>query len=347
MNPEPSPSAPYTISLLRSADELARWDGFVCQSPQANPFASLTWLQTSARLLDCALDIWVAARGDDWLCGAPVFWRRRLGQRVGFVPPLSAYHSFLYSPRLAASRYPSKVTAEHLALSRALAQALMKRYGTVKHLLHWTVADVRPWQWLSWDAIPRYSYHLSLDAEPAFSHAVRKHIRKCNEAGFTLSTDWNLAGFWQLYQQTQDRQRFSAGLDRGAFFELAEAMKGSAQAWMISALSPQGEMAASRIELSLPGSHCLFDWVAGGAPEFLASGVNPWLMRKPRPSARQRGYTLWDLCGADVEPVARFKGEFGGQLVHYFQVESPRPWFWQSLRALRGAALRLKRRVAR
>lgn len=347
MNPEPSPAESYTILLLHSAEELARWDGFVRQSPQANPFASLTWLQTTARLLHGGLDIWVARRGEDWLCGAPVIWRPRLGRRIGFVPPLTAYHSYLYSPRVLASRYPSKVTAEHLALSRTLAQAMMKRYGTVKHLLHWSVEDVRAWQWLGWDAIPRYTYHLSLDSEPPFSHAVRKHIRKCTDAGYSISTDWNLQEFWQLYQQTQDRQRFSVGLDRGAFFELAEAMKACDQAWMITARSPRGEMATSRIELSLAGSTCLFDWVAGGDPAFLTSGVNPWLMTQTASLARQRGYALWDLCGADVEPVARFKSEFGGQLVHYFQIESPQPWLWQSLRDLRGAVANLKRRIAR
>jgi hypothetical protein len=49
----------------------------------------------------------------------------------------------------------------------------------------------------------------------------------------------------------------------------------------------------------------------------------------------EQGFNKWDLCGAGFETIARFKGEFGGELTLYFQIDSPLSPFkkaWQTLK---------------
>ena len=92
----------------------------------------------------------------------------------------------------------------------------------------------------------------------------------------------------------------------------------------------------------MPGSETLFDWVAGSAADKLSVGANPWLMMQIAAEARRRGYSRWNLCGAAFENVARFKSEFGGELVHGWTVErrTALEWGHQEARALAGKLLR-------
>jgi hypothetical protein len=68
-------------------------------------------------------------------------------------------------------------------------------------------------------------------------------------------------------------------------------------------------------------------WLAGGVRAHLASGVGSWLMLEVASELGRRGHAEWDLCGADLKGVARFKGELGARLEHYFEVKAPLgPW---------------------
>ncbi len=307
--------------VINDEADFERWDRFVADSPQSNPFATSHWLKAVSHALDINTDLWVTAGGEEWLAGVPIYYRQRFGRKAAVLPPLTPYNSYLYRP--ATGSYPSKTTSEHIAITRSLSGAVIKHYSRLSHLLFPTIDDIRPWSWAGWNAIPRYTYHLEPDKDLPVSHAIRKHMKKCDKAGFSISFDWDLEKFWSIYQVTQQRQVFGIGMSRESFFALADTMHENGLAWMASAVSPEGEAAAARIELAIPGTAGIFDWVAGSLPKFLSTGVNPWLMMQIAAKAREEGYRFWDLCGADFEAIARFKSEFGGKLIHYFQISAP------------------------
>lgn len=323
----------FNIFKLETTEEFLQWDKFLLQSKQGTPFCTSYWFNNVCKIFNAKYDIIVLYKGENWLAGVTVLYKSFLyGKKRCWISPLTAYNSFIYAENQ--SIYPNKVTAEHIAVSKTLARFIQQRYIGVKHLLSPSIEDVRPWQWSGYKAVPRYTYHINLIKELMLSHSVRKHIRKCSDAGFTVSWKWNMAHFWQVYQHTMSRQSFGIGMSKMQFFDLANQLYDAGLAWMGTAYEPAGTPVSSRIQLAVPGSGKLFDWVAGAHPAFLKSGVTPWLMVQFLREAYHREYHIWDLCGADYESIARFKSEFGGKIVHYFQVQSQNSFLEYSLYGL-------------
>jgi hypothetical protein len=248
--------------------------------------------------------------------------------------PLAAYSTVLF--RASAGGHPASWESERIQASQALAKALVRRYRLISLLLSPAIQDSRGWSWEGWGVRPRYTYLLDLRSPPTPTDSVRRHLRKCEEAGCRMDTEWNLEAFWTIFDETRERQRFGTRLDRVAFMRMADGLHTAGLAWMATARSAGGEPLSSQIVLSIPGTPGAFMWVAGTRPAQLASGVSAWLMLEIAAEAGRRGHEFWDLCGADYPTIARFKRELGAALVPYFQVDSPH-------NLLERAALSLKR----
>lgn len=324
----------YDVRRITAPEDHARWDAFVSRSPQANPFATRAWLSGAAAVSGASFDLWIATKGDEWVAGVPVTTRRRAGLRYYLGLPLAAYSTFVYRPPCGA---PSSLTFEHIQVTQLLTDALRGEYRKISLLLSPTIDDVRPWTWAGWRAIPRYTYRLDLSRDLRAADSVRRHVRKCDAAGYTHTLDWDLDRFWPIFEATRGRQGFGMRFGRESFFGLADALRAAGIAWMVTGLSPGGVPAASQIVLSIPGTAGAFMWTAGTRPDQLASGVSAWLMMRIAAEARARGHGFWDLCGADYPSIARFKSELGGDLEHYFQVDAPLGWIERGLGAARRA----------
>jgi hypothetical protein len=318
-----NPTQPIRVSLL-SEKEFGRWDRFVAESPQANPFAAVAWCKAVSEVLDFGYHIWVVSKGDEWLGGIPVFWRRRHGRFVCVQPPLCAYSSILYSPIISRASYPSKVTFYFLEVTKYLEGTLSTRYSSSRLKLLPSIADTRAFQWTGWNVTPNYTYIIDLTRDLQCSHSVRKHIRKCREGNAVLSLEWQFNQFCALAEDTATRQgQGFGGITFPSLDQLASRMRDAGLAWMATALSSDGQPLASRIQLAIPGSSTAYDWVAGSSSAHFSLGGSPWLMIKIAESAKLRGYSNWDLCGANYENIAQFKSQFGGELVHGWVLTGP------------------------
>jgi hypothetical protein len=320
------------------------WDDWVRASPQGNPFATTACLQGMAGVLGLEADLWSVTEDGALAAALPVLARRRLGARTNHGVPLYAYTSPLFSPDLLRSSYPASVTARYLELSGVLARGLCRAYGSAVLKFLPDLQDVRPWLWTGWTAQPAYTYLLDLGRELRVAPSVRKHVRKGNEAGHRFSLDWDLDAHCALLRSTVRRQGVWTGLPEARFRPLAQCLHQQGLAWMGTCLSRDGEPLSSRVELGIQGGNrSLYDWTAGSLAERLAAGATPWLMVRMVEEARARGYASWDLCGASVASVARFKSEFGGRLAVAFLVQSPRCLTESALQDGRSLAARLLR----
>jgi hypothetical protein len=245
-----------------------------------------------------------------------------MGGRWHLGLPLASYNSFVYRP--SASSHPESVTQEHLEVSRALIQATHGRLKNWDLMLVPSITDVRPWLWSGWTARPRYTYVLDLSRPLPVSHAVRKHLRKCQDAGMKLDGEWNLDALCAVFDATQERKGFGLRLTADRFRRFAGELHEAGLASMQVAHAADGEPAAGHVLLAVPGTDACFHWVVGTHSRYLTSGVSAWLMVETAAEMARRGFRSWDLCGADFPSIARFKSNLGGTLVPYFQVEAPR-----------------------
>ena len=327
----------FEVRRLEPTEVEARWDTFLARSDQANPFSSRVWLHAAPGMVGASVDHWVLLKGQEWIACVAVPFRRPFGRTLYRGLPLAAYSSVLY--RAGAGGTPSSLESERLEATRTLAKALARHYRLVSLMLMPSIDDVRAWQWEGWRAVPRYTCTLDLTSPGRPADSVRRHVRKCAEAGVTFDREWDLEKFWSIFDETRERQGFGSSLSRTSFFALAQALGDAGVAWMATARSASGEPVSSQIVLSVPGTPGAFMWVAGTRGAHLASGVSAWLMLEIAAEAARRGHRYWDLCGADYPSIARFKRELGASLGHYFQVDAPRS-------VLENWAVRLKRRHA-
>lgn len=310
----------YAVRRL-AGDDLRLWDAFVTASPQANPFSTTCWLDYAAEAVGAKNEVWVVSKGDSWLAGVALS-SRVLGGRWHLGLPLASYNSFIYKPNL--STHPESITLEHIEITHALIDGTRGRLRNWNLMLVPSIKDVRPWLWSGWTARPRYTYLLDLTRPLPVSHSVRKHLRKGQDAGFRLDTEWNLDDLCSVFSATQERKGFAVRLDPERFRRLSEGLFRGGLASMKIARTPEGDPIAGHVLLSLPGAADTFHWVVGTHSQYLTSGVSPWLMVETASEMARRGYRSWDLCGADFPSIARFKSNLGGTLVSYFQVEAPR-----------------------
>jgi hypothetical protein len=308
---------------LRTTEHAARWDAIVRASPQANPYSTSRWARAVHDAIGIEHDLWIVEKGEAWLGGVLVPVRSRFGQRAGVVTPVTAYSSPVYAESLYKSALPSKVTANLIEVGKPLAEAVASSYSAARHVMLPAVSDVRPWQWSGWTATPSYTFHLDIARELPLSHSVRKHVQKCERNGAQVSDTWDFDAFWSVQESTVVRQGVRLGVTRDELFAMTDAMHRAGLAWMLTARDADGSVLSSRVLLGIAGTSTVFDWVAGSDATKLSTGASPWLMTKVAQEAARRGFTYWDLCGAQFESIAKFKGEFGGALVHGFVVSAP------------------------
>lgn len=318
----------YEIRRLTPAD-LEAWDAFVLRSPQGHPFALRAWLETAAAAAGLTLEYWAAAKGDQWVAAFAASYRSVAGRSYHVGLPLTPYSPVLYRPRQ--SGHPASRTHEHLDVTKQLVETLTRRYRAIKLLLPPEIDDVRPWIWAGWEARPRYTYELDLEAGPQPTESLRRYLRKSAEAGFRATTDWDFSMFRQVFDETRERQAFAVEMSASGLERLGTALHGRGAAWMVTALLPDGRPASSQIMLNLPEGAKTYVWLAGTRSDLMSSGVSGWLMFEIAAEARRRGCRTWDLCGADYFGVAQFKAELGPRLEHYFEVDAPRSWIEKGL----------------
>lgn len=311
----------FSPRRLEGDADLARWDDFVAASPQANPFSTTAWLLNAGAAVGADLEFLVVEKGDRIVAGVAIP-SRELGGRWHLGLPLAAYETFLYRSR--ADSHPAGATSEHLEVSAALIGARQKQLRNWSLLLSPAITDVRPWIWTRWDVRPRYTYVLDVSKPLNVSATVRPRLRKAAEAGMTLHGEWDLDALWSVFADTQGRQGFGVRLTRESFSRLAQSLHAGGLARMEIARAADGEPAAGHILLAVPGTSTAFQWVAGTHSRYFKSGVSAWQTVESATELGRRGFQAWDLCGADLASVARFKSDLGAELVVYYQADAPR-----------------------
>lgn len=298
-----------------------RWDDFVGASAEGTPFATSAWIELAAAAAGATVHHWIVRKGDEWVAAVAIPHRRVGGREVYVGLPSAAYSSPVY--RRDPGGHPAAAISERLAVTRTLLDAIHPRYACLNLFLSPAITDVRPFVWTGWSARPRYTAILATDGTARPSDSVRRHLRKCAEAGLVTTDEWDWPGFWNVFDDTRRRQGFPLPLSRDKMERLASGLRERGVAWMLHARAPGGPTLASHIVLSAPGMSTASMWVAGVVTTELASGVGSWLMMEVAAELGRRGHTEWDLCGADLEGVARFKAELGSRLEHYFEVDAP------------------------
>jgi len=198
--------------------------------------------------------------------------------------------------------------------------AYLGRYASWKANLPDTIADLRP---LQLDKASegsfrfRYTYIVSLLEDPALlrSPGVRKELRAASEQGFSMQQSTDIAAFRALHEPlAKDRGFFDAKAFDSLDALTADLLyQGLAELWLCH--DAQNQAVAGRVVvLGEPGGTA-YGWLSATIDSAQQQGAGLWFMAETLNVCRQKGFAAFDMCGANLDGVSRFKAKFGGRLV--------------------------------
>lgn len=302
----------------RLQEDDTEWDAFVGTAVGGSVFSKSAWLQCAAGALQQPVRRYGLYRNGVLVAGASGAESRRSGLGKLTTPLLTPHGGILLAP--VGGKGPAKAEAEAARAISRLAAALQERYDYVQLSLAPAVADVRHFSWAGWQARVRYTYLFETgDADALWERLERRTrtvIRKAEKGGFTVSASDDFALLRRLYEKIFGDQDGSLPVGGAQVERFAEAACAAGLAQMHQVRSADGEVAAM-VAFAL-GEDTAYAWLPGAEPALANTGglsLLYWQYLKACPRPR------FDFVGANIEPIAKFKRGFGGDLVPYFAVE--------------------------
>jgi lipid II:glycine glycyltransferase (peptidoglycan interpeptide bridge formation enzyme) len=197
------------------------------------------------------------------------------------------------------------------------------RYASAELSNRHTFDDPRILLWRGWKIFPRYTYVVPvIDLTRQWDKVeqnIRRLISRCERDGMTLELSDDVDEFYTMHDATYRRKGIKPYISREKFVTLYEKLKAKDACQIYFARTDDGRRAAGQIVLMSkhPVTHT---WVAGSDAEFLRSGASAFLRWKAFEDLNQRGYAYNDLTDAMNQRVAKFKSQFGGDLVPSFVI---------------------------
>lgn len=185
-------------------------------------------------------------------------------------------------------------------------------------------ADVRPFIWQKYDAVPRYTYVVDLERDPddllaAFSSDARKNITGDYDVDYELAT-----GGPEIIRKIVDQviarhqeQEEPFPIDAEFAIALYDALPEGAV--RPEYCSVDGEFVGGKIEVGL--DDYVMNWLGGSKLDHDLP-VNELVDWRSFTDAMDRGVAAYDLAGANDRRLSRYKSKYAPELTPYFRLEN-------------------------
>lgn len=306
-------------------DERDAWSEFVRDSTYGSAYSLGAYLEVLAKVVGGSVRTVVARQGSS-IVGGVAFLERRSPLSAFVAPRLLLYYNG-FVLRDYETRYPSQRAARQNEVVDAIAEQLeSRRYGRLELRSRAPFTDARALRARGWTIAPSYTYVVPLgDLEGLWTRVdqnLRRLIQRARKVGIELVVDEDFESFFRLHVATGSRKDVPVYLGREAFRSYYTELHERGLCRLYHARMPDGRVAASQIVLL--GHHSTHTVCAAADGELLSTGANPFLRWSVFEHLAASGYTDNDLTDASLGPVARFKGQLGGDLVMSLVARRPR-----------------------
>jgi hypothetical protein len=304
---------------LEISRDLNEWSNFISNSPQSNPFLSANWLKTYFEIFNLNFEVLFVKKGHEIVAGVILPIKKKFLFFVSTPLPFTYYSGIIFKNFQTEKRQKEIIEKNESILK--LHTHIVKKIDFFTFKLHHTIYDIRQFKWLGYKIKPRYTFVLNLNSIElvweGMSNSLKRKIKEAQGAGFSVlkSNSADVLAKQQIlsYERTG-----------GKFFLSFESLKNLLNELVKSGIleiyylvDGQGDILASRGISTWEGKG--YDIVAGmsGKNSDVASHFLVWKILE---DLSARGIKEFDFCGADIEKVAFFKMQFGGELKLSFEV---------------------------
>lgn len=215
-----------------------------------------------------------------------------------------------------------KTSLQRDILSRVL-KFLEKRYKRIAINNHYSVSDIRVFNWRNYSSTTRYTFIVDLsDPQRAFERIesrTRYDIRKCEKNGVRVFSNDDIETFHQLHESTYKRQGIRCPVNLEQTKQIYDNLNTKSQCKMYFAKEPNGNI-VSTIFIIWEGKTAYY-LMGANHPDYKNLGAANLLLKTAMEDLVESGAKTFDLCGANNPGIAMFKRGFGGDLKVYYRVE--------------------------
>lgn len=299
------------------ADEYPEWTTFVADAPAGSIYSLPQYLDALCTATGGSFRVLAAE------CNGRIEGGIALYEFAGrCLPRLLLYYNGIV---LADHDNPRslKHTEARLHTLGALERALSALpYSRIRFKSRWPVHDLRVFQSEGWVLVPHWSYEIAIgsleDTWKGLDKNLRRLVRRGQEAGLMCSAEGDFDAFYRLHRATAERKGAPLYLAESAYRRFVADLRARKLARLYEARLPDGKVVSS--QLVLTGPHAVTHTVcAGNDEDALSLGASALLRWTALEDLAAAGYRANDLTDAALNPVTRFKAQFGGELRLFFE----------------------------
>ena len=295
--------------------EYDSWRQLVATSEQGSAYALPEYLDVLCEATGARFRIIGVFVNDLLVGGVPLYERRSHAGEYVENRLLLYYNGIVL--RLPPKKSPAEQTSQTLAVLATLENHLASR-SYARLLLHnrSTLCDLRPFLMHRWRVKLSYTYvvplgNLSAQWDRVDSN-LKRLIRRCEREAVTYREDTDFDALFRLHLQTHERKGSPLYLPEREFKRYFERLHVLGLARLGHACLERRPIAS---QLMLTGPHPVSHTICAGADEeYLRMGASAFLRWHAFAALARDGFTANDLTDASLNPVTRFKSQFGGDL---------------------------------
>ena len=298
------------------------WDSWLSNLPHSTPFSTSWWLSTVCNLFGGSPHIFIIKTDkDEFIGGIGLREVKFLGKSIITPSPLSAYMPLVFSKDLS-----YRLVIE---LEKQLASFLKDRFNVILSILNTRdIYDVRGFQWYGYETKVQYTAIINLEEFniDIIDRSKKKQINKALRAEmvFELSDDVEL--MWNVWNKTFIRQDLKVPITLKQLQYIYRKIKENNGGQGFISFTKNGKPTSFRISM-WSNPVIVYGWISGSDPDYFRDGVSSFTVWSVLQYFKERGFKLFDWCGANIESIANFKLSFGANLTPIFVLRSEPLWF--------------------
>lgn len=313
----------YKIKFL-SENETNIWTDLI-KSSFSTIFHSYDWLSAYRECFGNDFKLVILTKKQNILGGCVAFPITKMKRKISTLPTLNYYNGIIFNEKVAILNTSSE-RKRKLEFTNEIANFLENEFGWIFLSHQPNLNDIRAFNDRNWEVKIRYTLKNTLvDEETLFlqiRNVRRRHIKKATNSNCEVKEFYDFEESYKLQLDARIKGGIKFDLPKENFIRFLEALNKKKLIKSYFAFSSSGEPLANWIlGIHKNSLYSLVSGVKRGTfPE--ANHIGTFLKFKVLSNEELRKNFLYlDFIGANTPGVREFKGDFGGELVPFYQTE--------------------------
>lgn len=254
-------------------------------------------------------------KGEELIAILPLYEKRKFGLKA-LIAPVGTYYqgiSIYHPPQTSGPR----MLLDSLAITERIAKSITKKYHRVNIRLSPDNSDVRGFTWNSFKAKPLYTFSLNNEGEQYIMPEERRYLRRAEKNGMSFEEGYDPDLFMELQSKLDKRKGHTMGVSYPLLRRYFDSLNGGGLLRQYNSFF-EGKAVSSSISLT-NGKEIIYTLYWATELKFMNQGAAAFHCQKSFEELPDGIHTM-DMCGANIQDVARFKAALGMQLGIFFEI---------------------------